>query len=320
MKAFVINKDSDLMADLKKYNIQYTIWKPNKNSAIYKERSSLCKYLYCVKSTKRWIAHVTLWQHIAKNKLKNVLVLEDNTVLANNFVEKLANNWDHIKGGWDIVLLGCGGSCEGESTGTKIVGHVLGRVNEEENKICHPALPLGLYGYIISDYGAQRLLDSGIFDEIGLDIDYTFAREVACNDEFNVITFKQLLVYPNIDKYSDDVVDTHKIIDFLTGRVSISSQSSLQTVLNTKVLNYNPLKIPINVLTLLIIVCAFFVGLFSSGGVGFMVVLAVLTVLELAFFGEGEKYKGRALVFEFVMAAVFLAVGRRVAVIRGTGA
>ncbi len=311
---------NDINEDLKHNKIKATPWKLNKKSAdiFFNDHASMLCRLTCPdKSKDIWISHYSLWQYVVQNKLDKVLVLENNTILTKNFSSKLKNLWKSVPKKWDVVLLGCGGTCEMNSTGCALAKSVLRRVNTTINEnVFRPAFPTGLYAYMISYKGAKKLLEHDAFSTVGFNLELTFAQEIADDGDFNIYTFSTPLVFPTVDRWANDTLNIHQLFDPVTSRIELSSQSSLQTVLNTKTLNYKPLNTPITNFTIIIIILSLVFGLFGSDTVrsNFIPVLFVLEILELAYMptNSSSKYKVRSIFLEFVLATVMFLIGVKV--------
>lgn len=91
-----------------------------------------------------YITHVRVWKQVLENSLREVLVLEDDVVLAAEFFKNLVHLTSMLPTSWDVLYLNSGHT------------HVAGKVR--------PGLiqlkgALGTFAYLISLSGARKLLD-----------------------------------------------------------------------------------------------------------------------------------------------------------------
>lgn len=313
------NKDSinNIYQDLYNNGIKAIQWGLNKKFAdifFNNNASQLCKLLCTKQSIKTWLSHYSLWQFIVDNKLETTLILENNTVLSNNFLDKFTKLWSYVPKNWDIILLGCGGSCETESTSKIIAEHLFRRINTPiNNYVFRPAFPTGLYAYMITYNGAKKLLDHYAFSKVQFNLELTFTKEIADNLDFNIYTFNPPLVFPTVDNNSQNTLHIHKLFDPITTSLQLSSQSSLQTILNQKILHYRDLNIPITYFTLVIFILAFIFGLSGNTTIKtyFLPILYTINIIEISF-TRTTKSKVKSLILESTIATVLFILGDKI--------
>lgn len=93
------------------------------------------------------LSHYFIYQHCAKAK-KPYLIFEDDAILHANFDQNLTGILNSISNDYDIVYLGY----------NEIPGFGKDKISEFISK--PKGLITGLYGYILSNRGAQKLLDN----------------------------------------------------------------------------------------------------------------------------------------------------------------
>jgi GR25 family glycosyltransferase involved in LPS biosynthesis len=93
------------------------------------------------------LSHRTVWQMIVENKLKNALILEDDINIDKNFEKKLKNYKNHLPTDYDMVFLGYHRTS---------INHGVKNINSIYMK-CNRIY--GLFGYIVSNKGAHKLLN-----------------------------------------------------------------------------------------------------------------------------------------------------------------
>lgn len=148
-------------------------------------------YQFCPRSIIGvWLSHYRLWQHIAKHKETNVLILEDDAYPSSDFPSALNSIFPSLPSNWDLLFLGCYGSC------------VL-RQFAASYSIFKPSFPLALHSYMITCHGAQKLINA--LHTPYYTIDFAMASFFLCHPDFKVFAVKPNLIYQNTaTDYSDN--------------------------------------------------------------------------------------------------------------------
>lgn len=97
-----------------------------------------------------YLSHCLLWEKIYKeNKYDNVLILEDDCLLPDNFIEQIQELKKYTPEDFDYLNLGIGKRREGKSINNKLI------IPIEKNE---KGLNAGLFGYIIKRKNIPKLL------------------------------------------------------------------------------------------------------------------------------------------------------------------
>src|SRR3989442_3393968 len=106
-----------------------------------------------------WLSHYNLWKHIVNNNLDNVLILEDDAEPINEYNNKIQGVLASIPGDYDLVYLGCMGSCS--VSGHMYTKIIYGKENKNYNeKLMIPTRPMCTHAYLLSNKGAKKLIES----------------------------------------------------------------------------------------------------------------------------------------------------------------
>jgi hypothetical protein len=104
------------------------------------------------------MSHKTIWDDMVKNNYKNVLVLEDDAVFADDFENLFRAGWDEVPKDFDMFYLGCNFNCDDSHIVPKVYNEMLGQVPQ---KVAPHVLrvfgSVGFHGYIISNKCARKV-------------------------------------------------------------------------------------------------------------------------------------------------------------------
>ncbi len=178
------------------------------------------------------MSHMKVWQRIVDNNDQVALILEDDVVFTDNFLEKFNSIFPTVPNDFDILYLGCINSCNINKKFDmyySITKNILfkGKYTKPFVKIndhvFEPPLPLAAHAYIITNKTARYLLENFKKDLIKFHVDvqmvwYTYYLRVYCiyphlinqenvnvNSSNNTATRFPFL----INKLLDNIVDGH---------------------------------------------------------------------------------------------------------------
>ena len=140
--------------------------------------TNTCNILCTNKMIQEWICHVTLYEHIY-NKYDRVLILDEDIVIKDNFLEKLGNIWDVVPYDWDIIFL-------------------------------DKDYPLS--GYIVSLSAINKIIKSNSFSQIRYDLRSTLDNFIKNNNMNAVYLTNKLVNLPN-DEYGQDLEQYHQLMN-----------------------------------------------------------------------------------------------------------
>lgn len=270
-----------------------------------------------------WLSHVTLWKHIVKNNEDNILILEDDAYPIDNFNTLLKEHWKHVPDDWDVVYLGCAGSCDKGGAFDKLYGFITGQKNEDIYKdgkliknIYKPSYPLCSHAYMISNKGAKKLLNQPQFKKMTFSIDNVIAA-LSVNKGFNIYAMDPLLIHQNFDtNYSDNQNGTHPMLNNIFSKMNIKSQflPTTDSLYNIEIIKNRKLDISITFLKITLFFISLVIGFFGSNTIkrGYLYILALLYFIEL--FGKINIKKVKELVTEVIIVLLGLSIGEKLRV------
>ena len=271
--AFVINLDSradrlrQIQKDFQDTSIKnkLTRWnaiygKELAEETIKRVTSKTCNYICSPGMIGCWLSHYTLWQYIARNNLDNVLILEDDAVPAADFDKKLAKILPQIPTDYDLVYLGCFGSCD--TVGNKDLYVRKRKVVD----LFIPTMPLGLHGYMLSNKGARKLVQYEELKKVRYHIDFALFYYIYNNDkDFDVYAVKDSIITQASNISSSDIlVDEHPLVNKVLDKIPVTRNSNMAHVMNTQLFAVRHADIRITWFIILFAVVALLVGIYGS--------------------------------------------------------
>lgn len=331
-KAYVINLDKrpdrweDIQLNFSETSLKLTRWsaingKDLTEDEIKKITTTLCDNICSPSMIGCWLSHFSIWRYIVENNETNVLILEDDAYPVDNFDKLLKEYWQQVPKDWDMVHLGCYGSCDNNILSDCYFKLVSGRKNEPVYKngkpmknILKPSCPLALHGYILSNKGARKLLKHPAFQKVSYHVDYVIANNVI-GDDFKLYATRPKLIRQNSStEYSDNQNSNHPLINTVVSNIKFSDSVNLDVVLNTQIAYNRALNISITVLTTILLLISIVIGYTSSINVinWYLYIISLLFFLELNWHKKISKHKVKELIFEalIILSGVFL--GQRI--------
>lgn len=258
-----------------------------------------------------WLSHFSLWKHIVENKETNVLILEDDAYPTKNFY-KLKDIWKEIPENWDIVFLGCQGSCDQAEIIQYLYKLITGKNNKFISKhVMIPIFPLGFHGYMISYKGAKKLITHPKLQKVSYHIDYIFTKNILNDENFNVYA----IIPPLIDqhkesKYSDIQFNLHPIINKYGSKIKISNFHTIDSFLGANVFYIKPLKINITFLVLILFIILIIMSIILPIHITNFIVFTILIVYswEIIYRNELGLIYFKHIIFEIfvILFSVYL--------------
>lgn len=254
-----------------------------------------CNLLCSSNTIGKWLSHYKLWEHIVKNEEDRALILEDNVYPVQDFKNKVVKFWDNIPVEWDIIFLGCCGTCIVDSLDETFYRIGYGRENSKIDKyIIKPGYPKGFYAYVISYDGAKKLLEHPEFKKINDNIDINFAKNIIDDSSFNIFAFVPQLIY----KYdTKENFQPHRLMNPFD---------------NTKILHYRPLGIDFTLFTIFLLASSFLVGLYGNKRLknNFLILSISILVFEVAYTETNSK-KIKTILVELLLLFASFKIGER---------
>jgi GR25 family glycosyltransferase involved in LPS biosynthesis len=263
-----------------------------------------------------WLSHFGIWNNIVKNNETNVLVLEDDAYPIDNFNNLIKKLWPQVPNDWDIIYLGCSGSCEKNRLITNFYTITTGQKNKyiykngkKLNNVYIPGTPLTTHAYMISNKGARKLLQHPSFKKIDYHVDCQLTT--IFEDGFKVYAFDPNLIYQKNDSdYSDNQNCTHPLLSTMGSKVKIGSYMNLDGILFVVIGANRPLGVNITTFTITLFVISFMIGYFGSNNVKnwYLYILTLLYFLEFIWYNKFTSKKLKELIVEvlIILSGIFL--------------
>jgi len=275
-----------------------------------------CRYMCSNGSLSRYLTHYNLWQEISKKGNDgNVLIIEDDGLPIDSFREMLEEYWKELPKKWDMVYLGCVGSCNSSVLNDAIYRVFKSRTNGDvyinDKKMVYvtePGYPLGLYGYMLSKRGVDKLVNSPELKKIQTDLDYAIADKLIINDDFKVYAFN-----PPLIKYNPTqrLITNHDALKPITEKFQVSESSTVAILWDTPAYHIRHLCVDITYFTLFLILLAFIIG-YSMDNSNQQIFIGIITIIQLTemALSKTDKPKLKNLLFELILIYVSFAIGQ----------
>jgi len=152
------------------------------------------------------LSHKTIWEYVVQNKLKNVLIFEDDMFLIKDWKDHFKKAIKQLPNDWDIFTLGSFGIKQDSDKYNSpfnfifyIIVTMLGIYNKKNKQLTDnilvPYFFTGLYGYAVSYNGAKKLLS--LINDINFHIDVL----ISCKSEqLNIYSLKNDIVYQRTEE------------------------------------------------------------------------------------------------------------------------
>lgn len=230
-----------------------------------------------------WLSHYSLWKHIVKNKLNNVLILEDDAEPVADFNNKINQILSEIPPDYDFVYFGCSGSCD--KIGNDTISLLFGKKNKDiTDNIMIPAFPFDMHAYLLSYKGALQLIHHNDLKKVVCPIDQALSMYVHNNNKFATYAFKKPLIVQEHNIISSDLLtNDHPIMNYLFSKIKLSEHNNFDFAISSQILHIRRLNVNITGYIILFAVISFLIGLLCSKKVTeqFIVLITCLIVIEL---------------------------------------
>lgn len=245
-------------------------------------------------------SHISIWRHMVKNNLDNVLILEDDSEPINkNEKFKLID----LPNDYDLFYLGCRGSCNLHD----LLHQSLNTIIDESLMV--PLYAAGTHAYVISLKGAKKFLNSGYFNKINYHVDMSMAIASNKIPDFKLYALIDSKVIPNNQTTKSNLLEyDHPIMNIVTYvpiKIIYTDNEELEQVIYTQILNDRDEKIYISVVTLIICFLGILLSMFGYFH-GFLIVLAIIFLTESYL---TDKFLGDQYIFEYDLAFIFSFIG-----------
>lgn len=322
-KTFVINLENrpDRWNNIqKKFNLELTRWNAvyGKNLAeaeIKQKTSTFCNIFCSYGMIGCWLSHYYLWQYIVDNNLDNVLVLEDDAEPVDGFDEKLDMLLKKVPENYDLVYLGCFGSCD--DIGDDIVKVLFGKQNKkvfinrkESDEFMIPSLPLGTHAYIISYSGAKKLLKNKELKKVRYHVDYSLSKYIYPDKSFLMYACKKPLIMQENDVNTSDLLSNdHPILNYAMSKIKVSDNYNMDYIMSAHLVNIRRLNVNVTGYMILLCIFGFVFGLCGNKfAKGYLYFLTVLYCLELVLV---KRININNVLFEIVLILMFIFFGNK---------
>ena len=148
------------------------------------------------------MSHINAWKQFLQTNKENCIILEDDALFEDNFMEKLTIGLNNTPDDYDMLYIGCFG-CQSKYNYHTIIRSRM--IYEEVNDyISIPGVVNATHGYIISRKGAEKLikyLDKNIYNHIDGCINDLYFKKL-----LTIYVLKKRIVYQSS---TDTLVSTN---------------------------------------------------------------------------------------------------------------
>jgi glycosyl transferase family 25 len=250
-KIFVINldKDKDRLNNSYKQLNNYNIKNYERYSAIYgndlneKELNNFTTNIGKILASKSMIgcgiSHINIWKHIVKEKINKCLILEDDFILVDDFLNKFNNIINKAPIEYDILFLS-----------SNLFHNKNLKLYDIDEYFYKQLLISQTVGYIITLKGAKNILKYINKTSYHIDVELCISSII---NNLNIITVKDKLIYQNFDD-SNNTNDREYplIIDKLLYRNDINYINYIYKVIIFSIKNLN-ININLNIIIILLL-------------------------------------------------------------------
>lgn len=318
--AFVINLDNrtdrweKIQESFKDTNIKLIRWSAVNGKNLTDDEISRVSTFFCNNFCSNgmigcYLSHYKLWNYIVENNLDNVLIFEDDAKPTEKFNKNIFNQ---IPADYDIVYLGCFGSCD--KIGDTIIGFFSGKYNKPYNDILHiPVAPLGTHAYILSNKGARKLITNEKLAKVRYHVDYTLVDHIYIIDpDFKMYAFKEPFVMQSSNINTSDLLSNeHPLINVPMSYIKLSDNYNLDYIMNVQTAHIRKLNATITGYFIFFSFLSLFIGLCCSTQI-IKVFLGIITIL---FITESciNKWKNvNNMIIEYIAILIFLYLGYKI--------
>ena len=331
-KTYVINlkprqdRWSQIKKDFKNIDLQLNRWNATDGSklsenSINKITTPLCNQFCTNGIIGCWLSHFNIWKSIVKNKETNVLILEDDAIPIDNFEKEFLQGYNDLPNDWDLVFLGCYGSCENNKFSNIFYEFLSNSKNTEldinnynSKFLFKPCFPLHMHAYLISYQGALKLINNKALQKVSYHIDYTLSKSIISNKNinFNMFAFKKPIVTQNISsEYSNLQMNTHPIIAKYGSIIKFSDFYTLDSIGSIVVFSLRKYGLKINVFMVAMTILSFLLSFINYNTIKTLNIISCIYIIEYITNKSKNQNQFDILVFEIFLLYASFYIGQQ---------
>lgn len=275
---YIINLDKDSerlnssFSQLNKYNLKGTrfpaLTKPSDD--INKITNGFCGII-CTNGMLSCISsHYQVWKNIVEQNLDYCVILEDDIIITDDFINKYNKYISSIPSDWDMLLLGCVMKCS-TTKNFDIFEHLqsllffrkFGKNYQVNDDIIRVKSFIGTHAYILTLNGAKKLVQYFTVKNGHLDVDMSLY--ISNNDDYKCYSFKDELILQTNKLFSSNININKQpyLLNYLLDGISIRKdrQVTLAYILNEQIGSYGAINL--NIILLLFFMTGFLAGYYK---------------------------------------------------------
>jgi len=309
-KVIIITKNNKRYENLKKYFQKMGIktikhkYKRLARDKIDNHTTSMCSLICTNAAINNWYNHYNIWENILDNLDDNVLILEDTCVPIDNFKNTFQEYKKQFPQNYDIIFLGCAGSCDNNYK-YEFLGNIINRSpkevylnGKELNNIIKPSIVMGMYSYLISLKGAKKLVDNPIFKKTKFDLDVVISYYLLNNYNYDIYACNPPLFYNSNTKINK--IENHDILNKITGTD------------DDNIINYRPLGIKLTTKSLAIFFISIIAALFFSTKISYYIMALLFFYLLEITYTKTDSRKIKSIIFELMVNILIIVIILRI--------
>jgi glycosyl transferase, family 25 len=274
---------------------------------IHEMTTPFCYYFCSLSSMGCWLSHYSLWNYIIKNKLTNVLILEDDAYPEKDFEDKFIKGWAYIPQDYDFVFLGCAGSC---MTSTNLFSRKSNQLVKKLNdfQIIRPAYPLTTHAYIISYQGAKKIIEDPKSHKINDHIDQFLAQNIFPKKDYKVFAFVPAIVSQDLNPISsDNASKDHLLLTSILKKLLPKNQNMLIYGQNSQIVTLRKIGFSLTPFGIVFMAFSFLIGLICDS---FFLKIYLGLLIFYYFIEMSVSYMNyKNMLYELILVILFTLLG-----------
>jgi GR25 family glycosyltransferase involved in LPS biosynthesis len=233
------------------------------------------------------LSHIKTWETIVANGDSSALILEDDAVVDDNFLNLYNAIFPTVPQDYYMIYLGCYIGCNIDKkysmdyTLINLVNAYTKKVKKINNHVYTPAIPLAFHGYILSNKGARYLLECFEKDKLFKHIDYQALKYIKDIPVYAIDP--QLIRQKHMDISTSNNIKAEYpvILNYITNIKVKGDDIPLNYKLSVS--HFEIYGIQINLYALITFLSGITYGLFSSNTLPFTKFFILFNIIEAEF-------------------------------------
>lgn len=288
-----------------------------KESELFKEKKGMfCSY-FCTNGMKGCASsHLATWKKIIDDDLNAAMIVEDDVIFNDNFLELLNEFSKDLPADWDMVLLGCVMKC-GAKKKYKLIESLHNLIynygeNERINdKILNLKTFIGAHAYVLSNKGARKILNNIKMKTGHIDLD--ISDYLYNNPDFKAYVFSKDIA-TQVGSISESNVNSGRkpyLINYYLDKINVLDDKVLTLAysLNEQSGSFEPLGLYLNLISIIFFIVGFLSGMMGAKLIHIVMFIIFSYMIEFIFLYNINKALSVRDAKEYLTLTVIFFVG-----------